>query len=385
MIDRLLFHIGDAKTGTSSIQTALRNRIWKTEGPVLVPQPELNAIGLAKAVDRNGKKSRLLFEQKSRWAAENAGDIGVISSEFFARNDPISFRRALETHLPEYAHTARILAYFRPHAPLIVSSFAQRAKSGTFTGNLDAFIVEIAHRPRFSGMKRFGPWRDTFGDRFILRPFIRDALKDHDVVADFFDIALEGAPFTLTADTHSNESLSVELLATLAHVHKVLQTEGVNETLPGAIGGAMMRLVARRKSREGTKVRLHKAAALRIQELWHKDAKQLDATFFAAPLMQNALDTAVDLAIDKPQDFSISACLSETAIADIDDIARHLADCLKRHPKAWRESYRRSLGQKPNATPHDLNRRQRANVDTVWADLERILDRYSEDLATRQR
>ncbi len=53
----IIFHIGDPKTGTSSIQQALKHRIWDSTIK-LVPQPELNASKLAMTLGPKNKEQR---------------------------------------------------------------------------------------------------------------------------------------------------------------------------------------------------------------------------------------------------------------------------------------------------------------------------------------
>ena len=97
MVEEIVFHLGDCKTGTTSIQTVLSRGAWVSHaGPIAYPA-RFNDIPLAKTLsvpaeapheaERFGK-AREAFEQSD--AAH-----GIISAEHFEFVDPEAVARAL--------------------------------------------------------------------------------------------------------------------------------------------------------------------------------------------------------------------------------------------------------------------------------------------------
>ncbi len=133
MIKTLVFHIGDPKNGSSSIQKAMQRRACHAEGVSYVCQKELNASPLAlsmnpkrRTAEERQKLQERLFAEKRQWAQDAEADIGLISSEFFVLVPPDKMLRDLAQHWPEFAGQARLIAYVRPH----VSRFCQDMRSG---------------------------------------------------------------------------------------------------------------------------------------------------------------------------------------------------------------------------------------------------------------
>ena len=139
--------------------------------------------------------------------------MAVISSEEFEDIDPVVLKAAVQTFMPEFADTARYIAYVRPHADRIASSFAERVKQGMFSGSLEDLHRQSSAGTRFKYVQRFQKWRKSCGDAFELRPLIRDVLYRNDVVADFLQFALQTEDFSLSGTPDSNQSLSLENLA----------------------------------------------------------------------------------------------------------------------------------------------------------------------------
>lgn len=378
MIRELVIHIGDPKNGSTSIQKAMQAGACRCETATLAVQPELNASALANSLnpdrgnpERRTKARPRLFGEKARWAQENDADLGIISAEFFSSVDPGALQAALQEFLPDHAASARIIAYVRPHAGRALSGYAQRVKTGAFKGPLDKFVAHLAQAPALYYTPRFAPWQEVFGARFTLRPFIREELRDQDVVSDFFDQALQGAPFALEDVPSTNESLALEELAALRQIQSRFMQLEVPRFLRLSLGAAIGQALAQQPGRYRGKLKLDRANAERLQAAFAADARALDAQFFGRPLMAQALEQAVETAAAQAQTVSAEAYYPPEQLAQLDRLAKEAAALVKDRPQAWRHEYQRRNGQRLDRLedqPDSAARRK--NAEQVWAVLE---------------
>ncbi|GGA07139.1 hypothetical protein [Neptunicoccus cionae] len=217
MIKNLVIHIGDPKNGSSSIQDAVARGLWKCEAKTIAQSHFRNEVGLAKSVRRKAsiEMREKRFSALSEWALNTEADYGVVSSEFFSQVRPEIFKEVLTEYLPEFVENMRILAYVRPHADRFVSTYAQRVKNGMFVRDMAPLLNTLSTDSALNYHSRFSDWKDSFGERLTVRPFIRDALNDNDVVSDFFHFVLEGTPFALRDPGITNRSLNVSQIAAM--------------------------------------------------------------------------------------------------------------------------------------------------------------------------
>jgi hypothetical protein len=314
MVKEIVIHLGDCKTGTTSIQSVLAKRAWETGesglGDILYTA-RFNHIPLAKSLSTPSE----IPHQEARFAKlraamdESDASYGVISAEHFEFVDPELVMAALETHLPEYLDRVRLVAYVRPHADRLVSTFAERSKKGSFLKSLTAMHEKLIEDGLLFYTPRFEKWRDLFGARFTLRAFTRDQLYQGDVVQDFFHYLLGDKEFRLTMPGDQNNSLSVEDIAMMRALHRHLRkSDGDYRQLQHAFGWYMSDLLgAVPYPGGGTKPRLHKALADHVVDTYRADAAALDAVFFDGTPMSDALAAAPEKAVDKPQSFQANA------------------------------------------------------------------------------
>ena len=310
MVQEIVFHLGDCKTGTTSVQSVLAQGAWETDAGVgadIVYPARFNHIPLAKTLSvpaEAGFEAERFARVRAAFDDSDAAH-GVISAEHFEFVDPERVARAIERHLPGYRDRIRLVAYVRPHADRLVSTYAERTKKGLFMKPLAAMHDKLVEDRLLFYTPRFQKWRALFGEAFTLRPFVRDRLYKGDVVQDFFAWMRQGAEFAITRPTEQNESLSVEDIAMMRALHAAIRHQGG----PGlrqaqqALGWYMADFLGATPRQAGTRPRLHRALAERVVATYAEDAAALDAAFFEGNPMATALAAAPDKAVDRPQSF----------------------------------------------------------------------------------
>ena len=322
MVKEIVIHLGDCKTGTTSIQAVLAAEAWETDLGDITYTARFNHIPLAKSLSTASEipHQEARFSKLREALDESDAAFGVISAEHFEFVDPSLVMAALEQHLPEYLDRVRLVAYERPHADRLVSTFAERSKKGSFQKPLAAMHDKLIEDGLLFYTPRFEKWRDLFGARFTLRAFARDQLYQGDVVQDFFHYLLGGKEFRLTMPSDQNNSLSVEDIAMMRSLHWHLRKmDGDYRQIQHAFGWYMSDLLgAAPYPGGGTKPRLHKALADRVVDTYRADAAALDAAFFDGTPMSDALAVAPEKAVDKPQSFQARAHFKAREMRQLD-------------------------------------------------------------------
>lgn len=304
MISSLVFHLGDCKTGSTSIQAALAGKHWKAKGLKIEYPTVWNHIPLAKTLTTPTAPAmrREKFDHVARRFRKTGASHGVISAEHFEFADPRALKEAIDEAMPELGEKLRLIAYLRPHADRLVSSYAETVKLSGNLADLDAMLARFRRTKRLEYAPRLEKWRNVFGERFTVRPMIRTNLVRQDVVEDFFDYLFEGAPFQITEKAASNTSLSAEDLAMLRAIHDRIAAANKDLNQPrNAMGrnfGRMLHAIA--PTGGTTKLRMHKALAKKVMRIYKDDAARVDAAFFDGTPMSDALAGAEDKAVDTP-------------------------------------------------------------------------------------
>lgn len=369
MINGLVIHIGDPKTGTTSIQKALQARACTCDSITIEPQEELNASALANCLipNKSPQKYEKEFQKKRRWAAKADADLGIISAEFFSGVDPQVLMKALHEFLPDYADSTRIISYVRPHSARALSGYAQRVKTGTYNDTLKKFVKFLMKRPLLNYHPRFQRWQDTFDDRFTLRPFVRDEMQAQDVTKDFFHHALGGAKFTLREQEKANESLSVEEISAMRMIQHVLIDRKVPKFLCLSLGAAIARDLAKIPERPQTKLRLDRVSAARLRSRFRDDARKLDDQYFGKPLMETELHRALESSVPEVQSLQAEDYFCTASIDEMGRIAGEIADLVLDKPHAWRQDYQLKKGQRLAGDIERFSRAKQGNATQVWS------------------
>ena len=306
----LVFHLGDRKAGSTSIQQALAQKRW-TCAAVNLTYPhggKLSHIGLARSLTApiDQRRAAEAMQDILRQIESNPSDVAVVSAEDFEDVDPKVLKAALQTHMPGLLAQARFIAYVRPHADRLPSTYAERMKSGHFMGTMEAQLRRLAEQGSFIYMPRFQAWRQVFGPAFELRPMMRDLLYRRDVVADFLKFALGTEDFTMKDGPDANEALSVENLAVVRQLQMRLKGDAARPyAYQAAIGRSLARRMNATEFAAGTKLSIHRDLAEAVRKQYAADAAALDAAFFQGTPMTDALNGAAAKAVEVAQSMRI--------------------------------------------------------------------------------
>ncbi|WP_069301111.1 hypothetical protein [Neptunicoccus sediminis] len=319
MVKQLVIHLGDRKTGSTAIQDALvAGAIQSPESSIFYPTGN-NHIPLAKTLSMKALASQRdqRFGKLAKRIARSDADIAVISAEHFESVDPLALRDALERFFPDLRGRTRLLAYVRPHADRLVSNFAESVKLGHFDGDLDAYHAMRLTRKPLQYTERFTRWRETFGDAFTLRPFVRKTLTGGDIVEDFAQFLFGDTPHQVESGAPSNPSMSIQDLAMVRHLQNRLGSAPNMRKFKISLGKTLGTLLSEAPEQpvDHTKPALHAGLVEAVETAYREDAQALDSAFFApATPMEDALMAARSKAVAAPQSVDAKDHLSQQAL-----------------------------------------------------------------------
>lgn len=335
MVQDIVFHLGDCKTGTTSIQSVLAAGGVKSEAEILYTA-RFNHIPLAKTLsDENaGLQRKARFLKLRRALVKSDAPHAVISAEHFEFVDPEALDTALRQYMPGLRDQIRLIAYVRPHADRLVSTFAERAKKGGFMKDMPALHKRMLENGALMYTPRFEKWRQLFGDRFTLRPFVRDQMAEGDVVKDFLSYVLGNRSFDVAQPAGQNESLSVTDIAMMRFMHKILRNMDVDlRDQQQSLGWFMSDYLAALPRQDGEKPRLHVGLAEKVVKAYREDAAALDAAFFEGTPMSNALEQAPSKAVEQAQSFDPEDHFSEAERRRLTAIAQMFGHVIASDPR----------------------------------------------------
>lgn len=301
---RVVFHLGDKKTGSTAIQTALASGAIKSDSQKLL-YPGNNMVSqvpLAKALQRpkaSATQIANLFASLLAEIEQAKPDVAVISAEAFEGVGPAVLKRAVQQHMPDYAATARYIAYVRPHSERLTSDFAERVKAG-YLGSMEDLFQNFQKSRMIEYTPRFSKWRASFGSQFVVRPMIRSLLYKNDVVQDLVQFALGTNDFTVGDIPNVNEAVTLENLSILRRMHSSMHGDFTK-----AFGRDMARRMHKSAIEAGTKVQIHRSLAEAVLKDFAEDAAKMDAKFFTGTPMTDNLRAAPGKAVAEAQSFDM--------------------------------------------------------------------------------
>ena len=316
MIKELVIHLGDCKTGSTSIQSVLANKSWHCSSARLIYPSRSNHNSLANAIRGTGNGLSLLQrgERLRERLLRRDAEFGVLSAEHFEFVSPHDLANFLDKYLPETVSHLRLIAYIRPHADNLLSRFGERSKIGLRC----ASPAQLHRKFLANGLLMYAPrlreWRNVFGTKVTFKPFIRRMLYEQDVVLDFFRFVFGDHAFTLRDSQLRNESLCLEDLVMLRKVHSILrQRFGFDLSTVQSFGRRMGNVLAS-SGATGTRPCLHLGLVEDIISAYRDDAIAVDQEFFTGNPMLSALEGHRDKVVEEEQSLNIEDYYSQEAI-----------------------------------------------------------------------
>lgn len=342
----LIFHIGDHKTGSTSIQNAFaEGRVSLDQKTFLYPAQlasnvlKKHFLNWAEAPDgpQKNKAARPLAALADRIKTADV-DYVVVSAEELEWVPIDIFKQVVDHFFAAAADEIRIIAYVRPHAPRIVSSYCEYTKIGlphTLKQDLVQFTHDSAKTDVFTYHGRFQHWRSLYGDAFLLRPMVRSALVNGSVVADFLTHAFPGDSYQLQDDVMSNESLDLVDLMRL----KVLQSNLLDQSprLRHQVGWDFLHQTSQMSPpSKRQKLQFHRALAKEIRTFYLEDARAVDRDFFdGKPLLETDLDKTIRKAPRRKQPVDPRHYLTDSEIRSLEIMSRFITDMFAIEDVNW--------------------------------------------------
>ena len=337
MTRELVFHLGDRKTGSTSIQATLRSQNWEGGGSTIGYPARLHCGEVAKSLAGRllkGDGNRPIRKLRERVNA-NQADIAVISSEDFEVVDAQRLAGMLDQYFTEFRHDTRLIAYVRPHADRILSSYSERVKLGLVDESLETFVESVIRNRRFQYHDRFRKWRSVFGDRFELRPMIRANLHMNCVVRDFLSFTLQSTDFKLLSEPASNTSLSVKDLAMLIELHRQIGSSPAERTSLQSVGRNLGIVLSEMPMDGWPRVTFNHALSRKVIEAHREDAERLDTAFFADFPMSGALEASSAKAVDALPSILPEDNFSPAELRMLRVWAKMIGQMYRINPKGW--------------------------------------------------
>jgi len=363
----LIFHIGDHKTGSTSIQLAFAKRQVTLAGHGLFYPAKLasnalgdhcTAYGAATTPKARQKAAEPLQKLAARIRASQA-DFSLISAESFEAVRPELFHEIVQTFFADSADDVRVIGYVRPHAARLLSSFAERTKVGgprVLNGTLEDFVAKKKEDREFFYLPRFSAWRDMFKDRFLLRPMIRSELRSQSVVEDFVHHAFGGIDFEIHGADQANESLCLEDLMRLKLLQREVRAPRDMRLKLGWEFARMLGTLPPAPTR--TWLQLHRSLAEEIRDTYRDDARAMDQSFFdGVSLMETELHHAVDKALEHPQSTEPADHFSASELRSLEIMSKMIAGLLENDEVDWpsflHKKRLREVNAARKASPHE--------------------------------
>lgn len=348
---KLVIHIGDPKTGSTSIQDALALNMIESFGEAPFYNSRLAHNFLPRIINlflhgNDGEKesSRITLDSFFEKISTSHLKTNVISAELFTEIKPTELKFTLEHFLNLENFEVKVIAYVRPHSDWITATFGESLKIGNFHGNIQKFYRSRINSDRiFPYAKRFNSWRDAFGSNFILRPFQRSKLIGESVVTDFAVNAFGMNGLSISEEVEkskSNLSLCLEDLIRLSCLHKAIGNR--RWIFHHHVGWEFHRIVdvltannSTPKSQK-TKVMMHRALAQDVRDRFYEDALETDSLFFEGEeFLADALDATVKASCKEMQIVSPEAHFSESEIRSLEIFTNILAEAFKKGSRSW--------------------------------------------------
>lgn len=316
---RIFLHVGDHKTGTSTIQSALAARQRSDNA-------DLKALYYPLSARKGQTAHHNLFWSMTQefrfdpslghWSdvqaelEETAPDIAILSSEAFENLKEISRLKALTEEYLEPLGPVKIILYVRPHFDRLRSAFAQRKKTGQIIGDIEKFIDDAIHTKTLTSFaQRLDRWRSVFGNRLDVRLYKRDHLENEDILYDFLlkAVGLDHDTFESVLKHQANRNIApglttMSLIEPIAEELETVSNKEKRIAVEKFILAVFMKQISTLFPNDHKPI-ISKPAAQRLAEAAMHDAEQLDTGEFAnTPVFVACLEKELAKAPDAQED-----------------------------------------------------------------------------------
>lgn len=347
MVNELIIHVGDTKTGSTSIQQSLVQEAFKIDGKCYHFSGRSTHNHLAHIL-QNGlhvAAQKPDFDPVTEALDASDADYGIISAENFQFVDPEVLQKAIDTFWPQYKDRVRLIGYVRPHPEKILSAFSEQIKLGDELNDLDSFFDRTSQGGAFIYHPRFQRWKAVFGERLELRPFVRSHLNNQDIVSDFMHFVLGHGDFEITKPVKANVSLTVSQLALQREAQMILNQQLRHHRGPRyrAVRSQIGRVLAEylRQGNLGTadsKLLIPNHLVEPIRQFYTADAAAMDAAFFDGTPLSDTLENMSSKTIATPQSLQATDHFSAETVEAFQIFSRMLGDTLRTRPNKTSEA-----------------------------------------------
>jgi hypothetical protein len=273
---QIVFHIGQQKTASSTIQTFLaHNRTELAARKVLYPRAfgETKATLISDFVTDAPRLADTSATIRANLTREFAGDFAkaIISNENLITSKRGAIPGRLKETFAPYATSWRVLCYVRRPDEHIVSQYQQKVRGG-YVGTFDQFFDHQLNSQYYGYAHWLDRWAEIFGEGVVeARVFHRKTLQGSPV-DDFVQwLGLEREGLSEEAQGHVKESLDRMNTEILRFLH-LCQVEA-----PDLLGRHDVKRMLQRLGTldTGARQRLDTDRALRLQERVRADHARL--------------------------------------------------------------------------------------------------------------
>lgn len=333
MVKRIIIHVGDSKTGSTSLQLALRKA---SDGVRLFyPSDALNHNALARSLSRPrlAHMAEPRFREIWQEIEASSANTAVLSAELFQAVRPRDLMQAIQRYWPSSLPDISIIVYCRAHVPRLVAMYSERIKFGRDVGSLDDYAAVISARKKLDYAPRFAAWMQLFGSAFQVRLYPAGS----DTVADFFAQVLpESAP---PKDVpRANPSLTVTQVALLQRVPDLVRAEHDGVSPPSVVHRLICQKL--RVAKIGSEAPLPQASVAthyNLQRRYRQDALEMDE-LVGTSAFQNALRNIPSVTAQKTE-------LTSPQVDWFDTMVRKILVDFKSDPERQTEAALRELRQ----------------------------------------
>lgn len=319
MVKSLVIHIGDPKTGTTSLQSTLHERKYAMKGPSIFYGPRFNGNRMAGMIySTQNHREQKIFNMLRRYAQHynnSDSDIGVFSAESLAWVDPSRAKKIFLDLFDIEESKIRIVCYLKPHCDFFLSRFSQHVKNGLYSGTMDKYCRFVFSKMNYS--ERMHRWQDSFPGQVEVYPYSRRVLLNSDISFDFFKRVLSPDQLNIQQTYRWNISPSVRQLSICRQYYIDLfgycdnDIRGLRKFPKSYVKIHKYFERTNNAGATGDKLRLHSSLSEKIYQTFESDAMAIDKLLNTEGFFLKALSEGKDEAIREPQDLRLEANFSK--------------------------------------------------------------------------